>query len=97
MMGFTKILQSQARAIYLVFALVAVAGLLAYLNLPSDVYPELSFPRIAVIAARRSSGPGLSSALGAFENDSGLYGTIDRVSARDGHAVCPAAIANPHR
>jgi multidrug efflux pump subunit AcrB len=46
----TKILQSQARAIYLLFILVAVAGLLAYFNLPSDVYPELSFPRIAVIA-----------------------------------------------
>jgi CzcA family heavy metal efflux pump len=50
MIRFTKILQSQARAIYLVFVLVAVGGLLAYLNLPSDVYPELSFPRIAVIA-----------------------------------------------
>jgi CzcA family heavy metal efflux pump len=46
----TKILQSQARAIYLLFILIAVAGLLAYFNLPSDVYPELSFPRIAVIA-----------------------------------------------
>ncbi len=46
----TKILQSQAKAIYLLFALVAMAGLLAYFNLPSDVYPELSFPRIAVIA-----------------------------------------------
>ncbi|MBC7883262.1 MAG: efflux RND transporter permease subunit [Anaerolineae bacterium] len=46
----SKILQSQARAIYLLFILIAGAGLLAYLNLPSDVYPELSFPRIAVIA-----------------------------------------------
>jgi CzcA family heavy metal efflux pump len=57
MMGFTKVLQSQARAIYLVFALVAVAGLLAYLNLPSDVYPELSFPRIAVIAEVGDTSP----------------------------------------
>lgn len=46
----TKILQSQARAVYLLCTLVAVVGLLAYFNLPSDVYPELSFPRIAVIA-----------------------------------------------
>ena len=57
MIRFTKILQSQARAIYLVFALVAVAGFLAYLNLPSDVYPELSFPRIAVIAEVGDTSP----------------------------------------
>jgi CzcA family heavy metal efflux pump len=57
MIRFTKILQSQARAIYLVFALVAVGGLLAYLNLPSDVYPELSFPRIAVIAEVGDTSP----------------------------------------
>lgn len=50
MIRVTRILQSQARAIYLLFTLMAVAGLLAYFNLPSDVYPELSFPRIAVIA-----------------------------------------------
>ncbi len=57
MIRFTKLLQSQARAIYLVFALVAVGGLLAYLNLPSDVYPELSFPRIAVIAEVGDTSP----------------------------------------
>lgn len=57
MTGFTKILQSQARAIYLIFALVAAAGLLAYVNLPSDVYPELSFPRIAVIAEVGDTSP----------------------------------------
>jgi CzcA family heavy metal efflux pump len=57
MIRFTKMLQSQARAIYLVFALVAVGGLLAYLNLPSDVYPELSFPRIAVIAEVGDTSP----------------------------------------
>ncbi|WP_218082792.1 efflux RND transporter permease subunit [Anthocerotibacter panamensis] len=50
MISFTKTLQGQARAIYLVFALVALGGFLAFRSLPSDVYPELTFPRIAVIA-----------------------------------------------
>ncbi len=50
MKAFTQLLQSQAKAFYLIFALLAVAGGLAYGRLPSDVYPELAFPRIAVIA-----------------------------------------------
>jgi CzcA family heavy metal efflux pump len=54
---FTKLLQSQAKAIYLVFILVALAGFLAFLNLPSGVYPELSFPRIAVTAEAGDSSP----------------------------------------
>ncbi len=57
MIRFTKLLQSQAKAIYLVFILIAIAGLLAFLNLPSGVYPELSFPRISVIAAAGDSSP----------------------------------------
>ena len=54
---YTQILKSQARAIELFFALVAVAGVLAYTALPSDVYPELSFPRIAVIAEAGDTSP----------------------------------------
>ncbi|MBV8886374.1 MAG: efflux RND transporter permease subunit [Chroococcidiopsidaceae cyanobacterium CP_BM_RX_35] len=54
---FTKLLQSQAKAIYLVFILIALAGLLAFLNLPSGVYPELSFPRISVIGSAGDSSP----------------------------------------
>ncbi len=55
---YTQILKSQARAIELFFVLVAIAGILAYLALPSDVYPELSFPRIAVIAEAGDTSPG---------------------------------------
>ncbi len=50
MIRYTKLLQSQAKALYLVFVLIAIAGILAFRSLPSGVYPELSFPRIAVIA-----------------------------------------------
>jgi multidrug efflux pump subunit AcrB len=50
MMGFTQFLNRHARAIYLLLCFVVLAGYLAYQNLASDVYPPLSFPRIAVIA-----------------------------------------------
>ncbi|MEH1961544.1 MAG: efflux RND transporter permease subunit [Nostoc sp.] len=50
MIRFTKLLQFQAKAIYLIFVFMAILGILSYSNLPSGVYPELSFPRIAVIA-----------------------------------------------
>src|ERR1700733_5925705 len=55
---YTQILKSQARAIELFFGLAAIAGVLAYNALPSDVYPELSFPRIAVIAEAGDTAPG---------------------------------------
>ncbi len=57
MIRFTKLLQSQAKAIYLVFILIALAGILAFWNLPNGVYPELSFPRISVIAAAGNTSP----------------------------------------
>src|SRR5271170_3382325 len=57
MTRFTDILQEHARAIYLVFILIALGGYLAFKNLPSDVYPNLSFPRIAVIANMGDTAP----------------------------------------
>lgn len=54
---YTQVLKSQARAIELFFILTAIAGVLAYNALPSDVYPELSFPRIAVIAECGDTSP----------------------------------------
>lgn len=57
MIRFTKLLQSQAKAIYLVFILIALAGQMAFLNLPNGVYPELYFPRISVIASAGDSSP----------------------------------------
>lgn len=54
---YAQVLSSQARAIELFFVLVAIAGLLAFRFLPTDVYPELSFPRIAVIAEAGDMSP----------------------------------------
>jgi len=57
MTRFTDILLEHARAIYLAFILIALGGYLAFKNLPSDVYPNLSFPRIAVIANMGDTAP----------------------------------------
>jgi CzcA family heavy metal efflux pump len=40
----------QSRAVVMITALVAAAGLLTGFSLPSDIYPPLQFPRIIVIA-----------------------------------------------
>ena len=47
---------SQRRFVYLVVALLCVAGVWSALQLPSAIYPELQFPRIAVVAEGSSLG-----------------------------------------
>jgi len=49
-MNPARFARRQSRAILLVTVLLAVAGVLAYLGLPSSIYPPLEFPRIVVIA-----------------------------------------------
>jgi CzcA family heavy metal efflux pump len=51
------LLRDHAKAIILAFIMIAIGGFLAYEKLPSDVYPELSFPRIAVIATASDTAP----------------------------------------
>ncbi len=46
----------QRRFVYLVVALLSVAGIGAALNLPSAIYPELLFPRITVVAEGSALG-----------------------------------------
>ncbi|HEY0778287.1 MAG TPA: efflux RND transporter permease subunit [Gemmatirosa sp.] len=48
--GFFDGLGEQRRLVYLVVALLSVAGIWAGFRLPSAIYPELAFPRIAVVA-----------------------------------------------
>jgi CzcA family heavy metal efflux pump len=49
-MKLVDTLAAQRRFIYLAVALLSVAGILAAMRLPSAIYPELTFPRIAVVA-----------------------------------------------
>lgn len=47
----------QRRAIYALFILIAIAGVFAFTRLGRDVYPELQFARIVVIAAAGDTSP----------------------------------------
>ena len=46
-----QFLLKQSRALYFIIVMIAIIGVLAFQSLPTDVYPELAFPRIAVIGA----------------------------------------------
>lgn len=50
------VLAHQRRFVYLVITLLSVAGAWAALRLPSAIYPELTFPRVAIVATGSSLG-----------------------------------------
>jgi CzcA family heavy metal efflux pump len=49
-MNVVRFCHENRRAVYLLTAALFVAGLVAAFRLPSNVYPELSFPRIVIVA-----------------------------------------------
>ncbi|MEO6446788.1 MAG: efflux RND transporter permease subunit [Gemmatimonadaceae bacterium] len=49
-------LASQRRFVYLAVALLSAAGIWSALSLPSAIYPELSFPKISIVAQGSSLG-----------------------------------------
>src|SRR5262245_63895191 len=49
-MSLASAARRQSRAVLLITAIVAVAGLFAATSLPSDIYPPLQFPRVVAIA-----------------------------------------------
>ena len=50
------VLAHQRRFIYLVVALLSVAGIWSAVRLPSAIYPELTFPRVTIVATGSSLG-----------------------------------------
>jgi CzcA family heavy metal efflux pump len=54
--GLFVLLTAQRRFIYLAIALLSAAGIWAALQLPSAIYPELTFSRITVVAQGTSLG-----------------------------------------
>ena len=54
-MNPARIARTQSRAVLLLTALLALAGAIAYLELPSSIYPPLEFPRVVVIARSGST------------------------------------------
>src|SRR4029077_13059046 len=49
-MTLSSFVERQGRAILVVTAILAAAGLLSAFALPSDIYPPLIFPRVIIIA-----------------------------------------------
>jgi CzcA family heavy metal efflux pump len=49
-MNPARFASEQSRAVLLVTAMFAVAGAVAYVALPSSIYPPLQFPRVALVA-----------------------------------------------
>ena len=49
-MNVVRFCRRNSRAVYLLTGLLLVAGLVSVFRLPSNIYPELSFPRIVILA-----------------------------------------------
>ena len=48
-MNFVRWCRHNSRAVFLLVAVLTLAGLFALFQLPSNIYPELNFPRIVVL------------------------------------------------
>ena len=49
-MNVVRFFRRNSRAVYLLTGLLLAAGLVSVFRLPSNIYPELSFPRIVILA-----------------------------------------------
>ncbi len=49
-MNVVRFCRQNSRAVYLLTGLIAVAGLVSVFQLPSNIYPPLTFPRIVILA-----------------------------------------------
>jgi CzcA family heavy metal efflux pump len=48
-MNLVRTCRNNSRAVFLITAVLTIAGLVALFQLPSNIYPELNFPRIVVL------------------------------------------------
>ncbi len=48
-MNLVRVCRNNSRAVFLLTAVLTVAGLISLFQLPSNIYPELNFPRIVVL------------------------------------------------
>src|ERR1700722_17051219 len=55
-MKLYDLIGAQRRFVYLVIAIVSAAGIWAGFHLPSAIYPELTFPRITIVAEGSALG-----------------------------------------
>src|SRR4051812_16547918 len=48
-MNLVRACRNHSRAVFLLTAMLTIAGFVALFQLPSNIYPELNFPRIVVL------------------------------------------------
>src|SRR5580765_6409581 len=48
-MNFVRVCRRNSRAVFLLVGVLTLAGLVSVFQLPSNIYPELTFPRIIVL------------------------------------------------
>ena len=48
-MNFVRVCRRNSRAVFLLVGVLTLAGLVSVFQLPSNIYPELNFPRIIVL------------------------------------------------
>ncbi len=48
-MNLVRVCRNNSRAVFLLTAVLTIAGLVSLFRLPSNIYPELNFPRIVVL------------------------------------------------
>jgi len=59
-MNFVRWCRQNSRAVFLLVAALTLAGLVALFQLPSNIYPELNFPRIIVLVHAGDLSPDLT-------------------------------------
>ncbi len=55
-MNLFDVLSAQRRFVYLVVATASAAGIWSATQLPSAIYPELTFPRVTIVAQGSALG-----------------------------------------
>src|SRR5512135_1193641 len=56
-MNLVRACRNNSRAVFLLTAVLSIAGLVAMFQLPSNIYPELNFPRIVVLVKAGDLSP----------------------------------------
>jgi len=59
-MNFVRWCRQNSRAVFLLVAVLSLAGLIALFQLPSNIYPELNFPRIIVLVHAGDLSPDIT-------------------------------------
>src|SRR5437867_7123027 len=83
-MNLVRFCRRNSRAVFLVAAALTVAGLVAIFRLPSNIYPELAFPRIVILvhAGELSPDTTLLTVTRPIEEQVGTVLGVRRVRSR---------------